>query len=70
MRGNQRGFSADRIDAIVDNNAKSRVGSIDANGLKTWEYTDVRGNTVVTNERGGIVSTFSKAKGGHYVEKP
>jgi hypothetical protein len=69
-RANQRGFTPDRIDGIVEKNAKSRVGVIGGDGKKTWEYTDSRGNTVVTNERGGIVSTFSKISGGGYVGKP
>jgi hypothetical protein len=69
-RANQRGFTSDRIDAIVDNNGRSRVGKVDGDGKKTWEYTDSRGNTVVTNDRGGIVSTFSNMTGGVYVSKP
>ncbi len=50
----ERGFTDDRIDVIVENNAKSRVGKVDASGAKTWEYSDAPGNTVVTNEGGGI----------------
>ena len=66
----ERGFTDDRIDVIVENNAKSRVGKVDASGAKTWEYSDARGNTVVTNEGGGIVTTYSRQPGGKYVEKP
>jgi hypothetical protein len=65
-----RGFTGDRIDAIVDNNAASRAGKVDDQGRKTWEYTDSRGNKVVTNERGGIVSAHSPAPGGRYIPKP
>jgi hypothetical protein len=65
-----RDFSDERIDAIVDNNARTRVGKVDSNGRKTWVYTDARGNTVVTNESGGVVTVFSFAPGGKYIEKP
>ena len=65
-----RGFSDVSIDAIADNNAKSRIGKVDGLGAKTWEYTDSRGNTVVTNESGGIVTVFSPASGGAYIPKP
>ena len=63
-------FSDQKIDAIVENNAKTRVGKIDSSGQKTWEYTDARGNTVVTNESGGIVTVFSTAPKGIYIERP
>jgi HK97 family phage portal protein len=66
----KRGFTGDRIDAIIDNNAQSRVGKVDLQGRKTWEYTDARGNKIVTNERGGIVSAHSPAADGIYIEKP
>ncbi len=66
----QRNFSEQRIDAIVENNAKSRIGKVDEYGKKTWEYTDARGNTVVLNEQGGIVTVFSPAPKGIYIEKP
>ena len=69
-RAIERGFSDQRIDAIVDNNAKNRVGAVDSQGRKTWEYSDARGNTVVLNESGGIVTTFSPIPGGRYIEKP
>ena len=65
-----RKFTEQRIDAIVENNAKSRVGKVDEYGRKTWEYTDARGNKVVLNEHGGIVTVHSPAPGGIYIEKP
>ncbi len=39
-------------------------------GKKTWEYRDNRGNTVVTNEGGGIVTVFSPGPKGYYIERP
>jgi HK97 family phage portal protein len=69
-QANLREFTGDRIDAIVDNNAAGRVSKIDAAGRKTWEYSDNRGNTIVTNERGGIVTVFSPVPGGKYIPKP
>jgi hypothetical protein len=65
-----RKFTEQRIDAIVENNAKSRVGKVDEYGKKTWEYTDARGNKVVLNEQGGIVTVYSPAPKGMYIEKP
>ncbi len=65
----ERGFTDERIDAIVDNNRGSRVGKIDASGQKTWEYSDVRGNTVVVNEHGAIVTVFSPAPDRNYIPK-
>ena len=69
-QANARDFTGERIDAIVDNNASGRAGKIDSLGRKTWEYTDNRGNTVVTNERGGVVTVFSPIPGGKYIPKP
>jgi len=66
----QRDFTEQRIDAIVENNAKTRVGKVDLAGQKTWEYTDPRGNTVVLNEHGGIVTVYSPGPGRKYVPKP
>ncbi|SEG78667.1 HINT domain-containing protein, partial [Paenibacillus sp. UNC499MF] len=68
-RANERGFTAQAIDNIIDNNKKNRKSKIDENGGKTWEYTDARGNKVVTNESGGIVSVHSPAQGGIYIPK-
>ncbi|PEJ57980.1 Wall-associated protein [Bacillus sp. AFS002410] len=68
-RANERGFSKKACDDIIRNNRKTRKSKIDGKGQKTWEYTDSRGNKVVTNERGGIVSVHSKLKGGHYIPK-
>ena len=69
-RAVERGFDHQKIDAIVDNNARNRVGKVDLQGRKTYEYTDARGNTVVLNESGGIVTTFSSGPGGKYIDKP
>ncbi len=66
----ERNFTDERIDAIVENNTKSRVGKVDQLGAKTWEYSDSRGNTVVTNEKGGIITVYSRAPGGAYADKP
>jgi hypothetical protein len=66
----QRDFTEQRIDAIVENNAKTRVGKVDLAGQKTWEYTDPRGNTVVLNERGGIVTVYSPGPESKYIPKP
>jgi len=68
-RAIQRGFSDEAIDSIVHNNAKTRVGKVDEFGRKTWEYSDLRGNTVVTNDSGEVVTVFSKARGGRYIAK-
>jgi hypothetical protein len=69
-RAVQRGFSDKSIDDIVRNNSRSRIGKVDELGRKTWEYSDRRGNTVVTNEAGEIVTVFSPAEGGGYITKP
>jgi hypothetical protein len=69
-RALERNFTLERVDAIIDNNRANRVGVVDSQGKKTWEYTDARGNKVVTNEAGGIVSVHSPATDGVYIEKP
>ena len=69
-QNNARGFTGDRIDAIIANNRATRVGKVNAKGQKTWEYSDSRGNKVVTNERGGVVTVFSPSPGGLYIPKP
>lgn len=66
---NERGFTPEIIDAIIDNNTKTRKSKIDELGRKTWEYIDSRGNKVVTNDRGGIVSVHSSAPKGKYIPK-
>lgn len=68
-RANERGFTPEIIDAIIDNNTKTRKSKIDELGRKTWEYIDSRGNKVVTNDRGGIVSVHSSAPKGKYIPK-
>jgi hypothetical protein len=70
QRANERGFTSQAIDNIINNNKKNRKSRIDDQGRKTWEYTDSRGNKVVTNESGGIVSVHSPAEGGVYIPKP
>jgi len=38
-RANERGFDSQKIDSIIDNNAKSRVKEIDElTGDVTWRY--------------------------------
>ncbi|AWV32376.1 polymorphic toxin-type HINT domain-containing protein [Paenibacillus odorifer] len=69
-RANERGFSTQTIDNIINNNKKNRKSKVDDQGRKTWEYTDARGNKVVTNESGGIISVHSPASGGVYIPKP
>jgi hypothetical protein len=66
---NKRGFADDRIDAIVDNNKRISNG-IDELGRKTWRHTDNRGNTVILNEEGGVVTVFSPVPGGIFIPKP
>lgn len=68
-RANERGFSKEVVDSIINNNKKKRKSKVDGQGRKTWEYTDARGNKVVTNESGGIVSVHSPAPGGKYIPK-
>ncbi len=73
-RANERGFTKEVVDSIVDNNSKKRVKEIDPiTGKVTWRYQDSRGNTVITNENGDIVTVYnhpeSKNKG-NYVPKP
>ncbi|EUJ23389.1 hypothetical protein PGRAN_08509 [Listeria grandensis FSL F6-0971] len=68
-RANERDFSKDTIDSIIDNNMKTRKSKVDDLGRKTWEYTDARGNKVVTNESGGIISVHSPLPGGTYIPK-
>ncbi len=65
-----RDFTEQRIDAIVENNARTRVGKVDLDGKKTWEYRDTRGNTVVLNEEGGIVTVYSPGPESKHIPKP
>jgi HK97 family phage portal protein len=69
QQATSRNFTDQRIDAILENNGATRIGKIDQQGRKTWEYRDPRGNTIVTNENGGIVTVFSAVPGGVYIEK-
>jgi RHS repeat-associated protein len=70
MRMRTRGFSDDVVESIITNNKRGRQSKIDADGRKTWEYRDARGNTVVTNEAGDVVTVFSPDEGGAYIPKP
>jgi hypothetical protein len=65
-RANSRGFSPEAIDRIVDNNKPDRVVE---DGEVTYEHTNARGNKVVLNDKGGIVSVHSKLPGGKYMPK-
>jgi hypothetical protein len=49
------GFTDERIDAIIDGDG-SPIEKTDRNGNKTFEYTDGRGNKVVLNDEGWIVT--------------
>ncbi|KOP68476.1 hypothetical protein AMS62_26965 [Bacillus sp. FJAT-18019] len=69
QRANERGFTPQTIDNTINNNKKNRKSKVDDQGRKTWEYTDARGNKIVTNESGGIVSVHSPAEGGMYIPK-
>ncbi|AZS14410.1 hypothetical protein EI981_08055 [Paenibacillus lutimineralis] len=69
QRANERGFTSQAIDNIINNNKKTRKSKVDDQGRKTWEYTDSRGNKVVTNVGGGIISVHSPAEGGTYIPK-
>ena len=72
-QANNRGFSSEEVDKIIDHNAKSRVKEISKNGKTQWRYQDKRGNTVVTNEWGDkIVTTYShpgSMNGGNFIPK-
>jgi Phage portal protein len=63
------GFTDKNIDDIVDNNKRVSDG-IDDQGRKTWRHTDSRGNTVILNEQGGIVTVYSNRPGSAYIPKP
>lgn len=71
-RANERKFTSDIIDSIIDNNAKHRVKEID-DGIVTWRYQDKRGNTVITDEWGEkIVTVYSHPEyvnNGEYIPK-
>ncbi len=64
-----RNFTDKNIDDIVQNNRRISNG-VDDQGRKTWRHTDSRGNTVILNEEGGVVSVFSTMPGGPYIPKP
>ena len=72
-RANERGFEAQVIDNIIDNNKAKRVKEIDEDGQVTWRYQDKRGNTVITNEwSDSIITVYSHPKdinNGKYIPK-
>lgn len=72
IRANERGFSSQNIDAIIDNN--KGVKQIDKlSGDVTWRFQDNRGNTVITSIwKDRIVTVYSYPKsfnGGIYIPK-
>ncbi|VYT90657.1 hypothetical protein [Metakosakonia massiliensis] len=74
QRANERGFTPESIDNIINNNRKNRVKEINPEtGRTQWRYQDARGNTVITNEDGGkIVTVYSYPQGaaeGMYIPK-
>ena len=73
-RANERNFTDESVDNIIDNNYKHRKKEVDdITGQDTWRYQDKRGNTVITNEYGDkIVSVYSYPKsknGGNFIPK-
>ena len=44
-RTEERNFSSQKIDTIIDSNMRNRQSAIDENGQKVWRYQDARGNT-------------------------
>ena len=74
QRANERGFTSENIDNIINNNYKNRVKEIDdLTGKITWRYQDSRGNTVITDEwTEKIVTVYSypkSANNGKYIPK-
>ena len=67
-RADERGFSAQAIDAIVANNKGRRVIDSDTGELK-FEHADARGNTVVLNEAKGIITVFSPGYKGIFIPR-
>ncbi|EOD2820400.1 TPA: hypothetical protein U2K68_001603 [Providencia stuartii] len=63
-RAEERGFSSEQIDNIIDNNQKSKTKQIDPmSGEQTWRYQDKRGNTVFTDEHSQcIITVYSHPK--------
>ncbi|MDG0873393.1 hypothetical protein L5D93_13280 [Paenibacillus thiaminolyticus] len=73
-RANERGFTSEQIDNIINNNKNNRVKEIDPDdGSVTWRYQDKRGNTVITDEWGDkLVTVYSHPQsinGGKYIPK-
>ena len=65
----ERGFTEKNVDDIVANN-KKRSNGVDLDGRKTWRHSDPRGNTVILNDEGGVVTVYSPASRGVYIPKP
>ncbi len=73
-RANERNFTSEVIDNIINNNKKNRVKEIDPEtGKPVWRYQDKRGNTVITDEyTEKIVTVYShpkNANNGVYIPK-
>ena len=73
-RANERGFTSESIDSIINNNRKNRVKEIDPkSGRIQWRYQDARGNTVITNETSDrIITVYShpdKANNSNYIPR-
>lgn len=72
-RADERGFTSETIDNIINNNKKNRVKEIGDDGKAQWRYQDSRGNTVITDEWGeNIVTVYSYPQGkngGNYIPK-
>lgn len=73
-RAGERGFDAQKIDNIIDNNARTRTKQIDPiTGDVTWRYQDSRGNTVITSEWGDrIITVYSypeSLNSGHFIPR-
>ncbi|WP_232436834.1 polymorphic toxin-type HINT domain-containing protein [Paenibacillus senegalimassiliensis] len=73
-RADERGFTSETIDNIINNNKKNRVKEIGDDGKAQWRYQDSRGNTVITDEWGeNVVTVYSYPQGknhGNYIPKP
>lgn len=67
-RANERGFSSEIIDSIIDNNKKSRVREINPQtGRIQYRYQDSRGHTVITDEFSErVVTVYSHPKNINY----
>ncbi|YCH47011.1 hypothetical protein M1D91_14570 [Enterobacter sp. SA197] len=74
IRANERNFTSDLVDSIINNNKAKRVKEIDKQtGKPVWRYQDKRGNTIITDEyTKKIITVYSHPKGtndGSYIPK-